>query len=247
MITCYYMTIMSIKYVFYFSPHQDDELLNLGTAICKDIDAGYEVFCVLCTDGGASGARHMLCNRGTCLWHGGRHDYPMDVSAFSAARDLEFTASCLAMGLCHDHIIIPANRANDGQSTEDQIIGLIKDVITGFPPAQVAIKTLAEVTWRRQNNDHTAAARAALRIRSEGLCILVEEYLETILYPAPEGIDIPETLTPGPVQRKRLLDAADCYCRWQPGSGFYAIGYHSVADEFIAFRDEQFSRLLIRR
>ena len=236
-----------MKYVFYIAPHQDDELLNLGTVICKDIDAGNEVFCVLCTDGGASGARYMLCNRETCEWHYGCHDYPMAVSAFSAARDREFTASCLAMGLRKDHIIIPANRAKDGQSTEEEITDLIKDVINDFPPSQITIKTLAEVTWRHQNVDHTAAARAALRIRSEGLCALVEEYLETILYPAPEGIDIPETLTPGPVQRKRLLDAADCYCRWQPESGFYAIGYHSVADEFIAFRDEQFSRLLIRR
>ncbi len=238
---------MSIKYVFYFSPHQDDELLNLGAAICRDTDAGYEVFCVLCTDGGASGARHMLCDHGTCSWHDGRHDYPMEVSAFSAARDREFTASCLAMGLRRDHIIIPGNRAKDGQSTEEQIAAVMRNAINGFPAAQVAIKTLAEVAWRRQNTDHTAAARAALRLRDEGACGLVEEYLETILFPASDRYSIKETITPTPAQRNRLMDAAACYCRWKPESGFYAIGYHSVADEFIAFRNEQISRLLLRR
>ena len=54
-----------IKYVLYFSPHQDDELLNLGAAMCKDINAGYEVFCVLCTDGGASGARRRPDDKST--------------------------------------------------------------------------------------------------------------------------------------------------------------------------------------
>ena len=233
------------KYVFYFSPHQDDELLNLGTAMCKDIDAGREVFCVLCTDGGASGARRLIGNGGTCQWHEGTHDHPLTVAEFSAARDREFTASCLAMRLSPDHILIPADRASDGQLTAELAAAIMKNAIKDFPAEQVTLKTLAEVTWQQQNPVHTAVAKAALQLWEENACAAAEEYLETILFPAPEGIDILATLTPDGTQRERLLAAAANYCRWEPENGFYAVGCHSVWDEFDDFRREQFSRLLI--
>lgn len=236
-----------VKYVFYFSPHQDDELLNLGTAMCKDIDAGREVFCVLCTDGGASGARRLISNGGTCQWHEGTHGHPLTVAAFSAARDREFTASCLAMGLQPDHIVIPADRAPDGQLTAEHAAEIMRDAIKGFPAEQVTVKTLAEVTWQKQNPDHTAVARAALRLREENACAAAEEYLETILFPPPEGTDILKTLTPDGTQRERLLAAAANYGRWAPEQGFYAVGCHSVWNEFDEFQREQFSRLLVRR
>ena len=236
-----------ITYVFYFSPHQDDELLNLGAALCRDIDAGREVFCVLCTDGGASGARRLLGDGGSCRWHDGAHGYPMTGAAFTAARDREFTESCMAMGLRADHIVIPAGRAPDGRLTEAHAAAIMCGAIKDFPPERVAIKTLAEVAWKKQNPDHTAVARAALRLRSEGRCAVAEEYLETILFPAPEEYRIPETVTPDETRRKRLLAAAESYCRWQPEAGRFAVGFHSVADEFLAFREEQISRLLIRR
>ncbi len=235
------------EYVFYFSPHQDDELLNLGAAMCRDIDAGYEVFCVLCTDGGASGARRMLGDGGSCHWHEGRHDFPMDRAAFSAARDREFTESCRALGVKADHVLIPADRAPDGQLTAEHALALMKNAVKDFPAKQVAVKTLAEVTWRHQNPDHTAVAKAALRLRETGGCAVAEEYLETILFPAPEDTAILETVTPDEAQKKRLLTAAGSYCRWQPEQGHFAVGFHSVADEFIEFRKEQLSRLMIRR
>lgn len=233
--------------IFYFSPHQDDELLNLGAAMCRDIDAGHQVFCVLCTDGGASGARRMLGDGGVCHWHGGRHDFPMDVPAFSAARDLEFTESCRRMGLPDDHILLPDDRAGDGQLTEDHALRLMRQAVSRFPVEQVAVKTLSEVTWRHQNPDHTAVARAALRLYREGGCASLTEYLETILYPAPEELPVMETVLPTPAQRKRLLNAAEIYCRWQPEEERFAVGFHSVADEFIAFREEQISRVLTVR
>ena len=235
-----------MKHIFYFSPHQDDELLNLGAAICRDIDAGYDVYCVLCTDGGASGARRLIGDGGTCEWHEGRHDYPMDVSAFSAARDREFTASCLAIGVKEDHILIPADRAADGQLTADHAAELMRNAIKVFPAGNIEIKTLAEVAWQRQNPDHTAVARAALRLREKNACAAVEEYLETILFPPPEGTAVLATLTPTPAQRQRLLNAAAGYCLWQPDQGRYAVGNHSVWDEFDEFGREQFSRLLLK-
>lgn len=235
------------KYVFFFSPHQDDELLNLGAAMCQDIDAGYEVYCVLCTDGGASGARQLVGDGETCQWHEGRHDYPMDRAVFSAARDREFTESCRALGVKADHIVIPADRAPDGQLTADHALELMRNAVKDVPAGQVAVKTLAEVTWSRQNPDHTAVAQAALRLREEGSCGLVEEYLETILFPAPETTTILETVTPNAAQKQRLLAAAESYRRWLPEEDRFAVGFHSVADEFIEFREEQISRMMIQR
>ena len=229
-----------IRYVFYFSPHQDDELLNLGAAICKDIDAGLDVFCVLCTDGGGSGARRLIGDGGCCQWHEGRHDYPMDRAAFSAARDREFTESCLAMGLQQDRVIISPDRMADGASTVKGVKQIILNAIKDFPPDRIAVKTLAPVPWRHQNVDHTALAKAAGELFAEQRFMSLDYYLETILLPPPEETVI-ETVIPDAEQKRRLRQAAESYRKWDPAHGRYAVGRHSVYDEFADFEKKPYA------
>ncbi len=229
--------------IFYFSPHQDDELTNLGAAICADLEQGREVFCVLCTDGGASGARKLLANGAACAWHEGQHGFALSREAFSAARDREFTASCLALGVAPDHIVIPAFRAPDGSGDRAAARRIMLEATAACPAEQTVIKTLLPVDWRRQNPDHTAIALVAKALLAEGRFADVRFYLEMILLPAPENMTLRE-IAPSPQARERLMRAADEYARWEPESGRYAVGVHSVYDEFEAYRQKPRSWLV---
>lgn len=229
--------------VFYFAPHQDDELTNFGAAICADLDAGHEVFCVLCTDGGASGARGLLADGGGCAWHDKRHTFALSREAFAAARDHEFTASCLALGIEPEHIVISPLRAPDSGCTVEAARRIILDATAACPNEHTMIKTLLPVTWRRQNPDHTAIAQAAAGLKAEGRFADVRFYCEMILLPAPDHIRL-QKIEPTPQGRERLLRAADEYGRWEPQNGRFAIGVHSVYDEMEEFRQKPFSWLV---
>ena len=231
---------------FYFAPHQDDEVTNLGAAICADLEEGREVFCVICTDGGASCARQLLADGSACAWHDGRHETGLSRQEFSAARDREFTASCLALGVKPDHIIIPPFRAPDGGCDIAAAKRIIRDAISSCPAEEAVIKTLLPVDWRHQNPDHTAIALAAGKIYNEGQCAELEYYFEMILLPAPDDVKL-QKITPSLQGRERLLRAAAEYGRWEPESRRYAVGFHSVYDEFEDFKREPCAWLIEHR
>lgn len=224
---------MSEKYVFYFPPHQDDEITNFGVSLMQDIDAGYHVVCVLCTDGGASSARRLIGNGESCLFHDGKHDFPLSVKEFSEARDREYYACCKAMGLSDECIRISSLRAHDSELKTDQAERIILDAIGDIPPEQVEVKTLAPVTITPQNPDHSATGNAALNLYRKGAFAKLTQFYESIFLDKTEKPQYPiERIIPTSDQKKRFLAAAACYGIWEPENGFYAIGFHSVKDEF---------------
>lgn len=234
---------MTRLHSFYFAPHQDDELLNTGAAICRDLDAGIRVHCVLCTDGSASGARKLIGNGGGCHLHQGTHPPEMNVSDFIAARDREFRASCAAMGLQPEDVRIPENRVKDGALTVPAAKTLILEAIAGTDPKLVTVNVLLPVTAFRQNPDHNALGEAAAALFREGRISSLRLFYETLHllngYLNRETLSFLRPQTEA--QKKRLLEAAACYNRWDPDSGFFAVGYHSVFDEFAAFTADPFS------
>ena len=231
-----------MKNVFFFAPHQDDELTNLGAAICADIDAGNEVFCVLCTDGGASGARLLIGDNGACAWHEGDHVFPMSRDDFSAARDREFIASCLAMGLKRENIIVSPCRGKDSSLKLEEAEKIILDATASFPPESVVVKTLYPLARGKQNPDHTALGMAAKQLFSRGCFSSLELYYEMILLPA-DDVQL-FTMIPAPSQREKLLAACAEYGLWAPEAGRFAVGRHSVFDEFSDFERKPFSYLV---
>ena len=231
------------KQIFYFAPHQDDELTNLGAAICADVEQGHEVYCVLCTDGAASGARALLADGRVCAWHGESHRYPLSKEAFSAARDREFIASCRAMGIKPENILISPLRAPDSSCRADAARQIILDATAGCVPEQTVIKTIYPVTRQHQNPDHTAIAQAAGELFAERRFADLQYYYEMILLPAPDSVTLQEII-PSPKGRERLRNAAAAYGLWEPESGRYAIGVHSVYDEFEAFKRQPYARLV---
>ena len=235
-------TVMDKNVTFYFAPHQDDELTNLGAGIVRQLSAGDDVYVVLCTDGGASSVKRMLIDGGGCRWHGGCHHYPLDAAAFTAARDREYRESCRRMGVPADRVLISPLRSPDGGLSVEQAAKIILDALNRFcPDGRVA--TILPVYRCHQNPDHTAIGEAALQLHRQGRIPAPALFFEQLLCgKTPEGTGL-ERLDPTPEERARLLDAAAAYRIWSPETGFYAVGYHSVADEFDAFCSDPYGLL----
>lgn len=222
-----------LQNIFYFPPHQDDEICNFGVSIITDIDAGYNVYCVLCTDGCASGARAVIGDGKDCHLHSGRHPEGFSREDFRKARDREFISCCRALGLPEENIIISPHRAPDGGLTADTAEKIMLDAIRGFPPETVCIKALNPAPEYGQNPDHTATGIAAKKLYSEAKVGGIELFFESI-HLEKRGADAPEIkkITPDESRRERFLLASSQYGRWEPENGFFAVGYHSVRDEF---------------
>lgn len=111
----------SPDYAFFFTPHQDDEVLSMGAAIKAMTDVGRPVYVVLLTDGGSS----QYCNN---------VNYPQwrPRSACVAARDGEFTNGVQSMGAIP---IIRSDRAIDGTLTVAYAQGVINAYHTNYPNA----------------------------------------------------------------------------------------------------------------
>lgn len=224
---------MELRHLFCFAPHQDDELTNLGPVICRAFSLGYQVHVVLCTDGGASSVRRMLCRGDGCRWHEGQHGYALSAAQFVAARDLEFTESCLALGVPAENIRISPLRGADGSLSRSQAVGIMQQAMEGFSPAQCCVAVIAPMEGNRQNPDHTAVGMAAKDLFRAGAFAelrLMEEFIYLL-----QDLSGFSVIEPTPEETEKLKKAAACYRRWAPSQGRYAVGYHSVADEFDAF------------
>ncbi|MCR5041144.1 MAG: PIG-L family deacetylase [Clostridia bacterium] len=236
---------MGTEHVFYFSPHQDDELLNFGAAVIRDTDSGLDVHVVLCTDGGASSARRCLCDGGSCVWHEGSHFFDLSPEAFTAARDGEFIGSCLEMGVPEKNICISPLRSADGKLSERTAEDIILDAIKAYPAEEVSVKTLAPVYSKPQNPDHTATGEAAKKLFGAGAFAGLSLFYELILL---DGSQTPfsglEKVGLTPAQRERFIAAESRYGMWEPELGSYAVGFHSVYDEFTSQFAEPVSYLL---
>lgn len=234
------------EHVFYLAPHQDDELTNFGAAICADLSAGREVFCVLCTDGGASGARGLIGDGGSCAWHDGAHLNELSREEFSKARDREFIASCRALGVRDENILIPARRAADGSGDKETARAIILETLVSHPADRLGVKALMPLSGGRQNRDHTATGLAAEELFAEGRFDELTLFWEMILLPAPGDVRLTK-ITPAPDERERLLKAAEEYSLWDPDAGRYAVGLHSVYDEIKDFEKDPCARVAERR
>lgn len=99
----------------WFVPHQDDEILTLGYGILEDIESGYDVHVILCTDGGGSGILGQWQNKDTCGICHTVHIIHSDIDSedpnitreeFSKYRDFEFVNCCLHLGVKPENIHI---------------------------------------------------------------------------------------------------------------------------------------------
>lgn len=221
--------------VIVFAPHQDDELLSMGTFIRQSVDNGCRVHVVLCTDGSRSWVRTELADGLTCSFHEGSHAYSLSEEEFVSSRDDEFFESCQALRVSPLDVCIDGGRSRDGQLDVDAAKAIISKYLAQYPNAVVC--TMSPMVGLSQHSDHRALGNAALELYREGsiadLRLFVEPYNVGDFQRCNPGLGLGETASSE--DASALLAACDAYSMWNPPANRYAIGYHSVGGDFDAF------------
>lgn len=215
----------------FFTPHQDDETLSMGSAIIEHVEKS-DTHVILCTDGSKSIIRKVLDDGGACSYHiKDVHKYSLSEREFSKNRDEEFKDSCEAMGVKESNIHIEDNRAYDGELNKEKAREIILKYLKEYPDAKV--KTVTPFKASGIHEDHRALGEAALELYKEGkikdLRFYVEPYDYIDFKKVNPNVEVWEVL---PSQEEKLLSAMNSYKKWNPESGHYAIGYHSVKSHF---------------
>lgn len=230
-----YSSVPENQDVIVFAPHQDDEVLSMGAFIRQSVDNGCRVHVVLCTDGSRSWVRTELANGLTCSFHEGSHVYSLSEGEFVSSRDDEFFESCQALGVSPLDVLIDDGRSVDGLLDVDAAKAIISKYFAQYPNAVVC--TTSPVVGLSQHSDHRALGNAALELCREGaiadLRLFVEPYNLTDFQQSNPGLALQQTDSFG--DTSALLSACDAYSMWNPPANRYAIGYHSVGEDFDAF------------
>lgn len=215
----------------FFTPHQDDETLSMGSAIIEHVEKS-DTHVILCTDGSKSIIRKVLDDGGSCSYHiKDIHKYSLSENEFSKDRDEEFKDSYEAMGVKESNIHIEDNRAHDGELSKEKAREIILKYLEEYPDAKV--KTVTPFKASGIHEDHRALGEAALELYKEGkikdLRFYVEPYDYKDFKKVNPNVEVWKVL---PSQEEKLLSAMNAYKKWNPESGHYAIGYHSVKSHF---------------
>lgn len=203
----------------FFTPHQDDELLAMGTDIINHINDGHDVKVILCTDGVSSKVRRLLSKQGSCTWHSGIHNYGINEAEFIALRDEEFKASCRALGVREDNIHIYHSRGVDGSLTIAKAREIFLYYMNMFPNSRV--KTYTPCGPSAEHTDHKTLGKAALELYNEGriwnndLRFYIEPWLIDQWKEANPGKWSGPVRTP---DEYKIDNALAAYKIWSPGS-----------------------------
>lgn len=230
---------MGNKTVLYFAPHQDDELLTMGLDICRSVAKNWNVHVILCADGSRSYVRGLLNDGKTCGKHEGVHAYELSVEEFVAARDREFTDSCLALGVPLENIHIPENRAVDGSVTVEEVEAMMLHYLEKLGK-DAYVCTISSGNGPDQHRDHKAVGRAAENLLNRGVIRELKSFVEPYLYPKIIvnswilAVD-PYVEKATEAESEKLKKAIGAYSLWDPKQQRYAVGYHSVTTEFNDF------------
>lgn len=221
----------------YFVAHQDDELLNTGVLIVKESELYHDdTYVILCTDGGGSGVVNVLGNGESCWLHEGLHSFTLTRKDFSLARDKEFLASCRLLGVKTENIIIHKNRGLDASLTEGQAEQIILDTLKLFSAEDdFRVRAVSPKFHGRQNSDHKVIGNVCEKLFGEGLFSQLILVTDSCFEGNCREI-FPETsykeIRADDNAFEKLKAAANCYGLWDPQNGRYAVGLHSVKDEF---------------
>ena len=227
--------------VLYFSPHQDDELLNMGADISKTcLLPNKEVHVILCTDGSKSPARQRLNNGQYCSLHKELHNYNLSEEEFIKERDLEFLSSCKALGVSAENIHIYEHREVDSKITVEQAKEIIKHFISLYgKDAEVRtffpFRILDYINY--QHKDHYNIGLAAKKLLEDKLFTKAKFFVEQN-----RVTDILSRLFFYIIGMKKekiseeikgkTEKAMNSYFYWSPSESRYAVGYHCVSNLF---------------
>lgn len=219
--------------ILYFVPHQDDELLSMGIDICFEAQKGNDVHVVLCTDGSKSCVRSRLNDGQDCALHSENHHYNLSEQDFIRARDAEFIESCRILGVAPENIHILPQRAVDGTLKADFAEKIIVQYLKQYG-ADAMVASIYFANGENQHQDHKNLGLAVYHLWRMGLIKQVRFFREPYCN---DKKNIKFTAKSAPPEiALRVCYASYAYGYWNPNANRYAIGYHSVPQDFVNLR-----------
>lgn len=195
------------------SPHQDDEVLTMGSAILDAVAAGSTVAVLLISRGESSIVRTRRLPESLGFVPSPHH--------FSAMRDREFDGAVRAMGATP--IIAPyEDRLVDGAATSEAVAELIRAHVA---PGSAVLT----VSPYDSHPDHRACGHAVQRLVAENYLSQVEYFVSPErLDLIPDGVVLERVGTGTPVARQHQ----DPYRVRDLANNWWGIGYRSVPESF---------------
>ena len=222
------------KTVLYLAPHQDDELLTMGIDIINSIESGFDVHVILCVDGSKSIVKKILNNGETCTFHKDKHSYDLSSREFVFARDREFIESCVCLGVPLSNIHIYAKRPSDGELSIEKAENIVCQYLNLFNK-NAKVCTIWHGNGDKQHIDHKNLGYAVYNLYKRHKLKEVRFFKEPY---CKSKIKFNKIKAIKDIEIK--IDNAICsYSKWEPQNGRYAIGYHSVRNEFDNFKKEK--------
>jgi LmbE family N-acetylglucosaminyl deacetylase len=241
--------------IIFYTPHQDDETLFMGTVISHHALADREVHVVCATDGSTSAIRDALNGEDTNgYWPAGQH-YPgrenipyLDPAAFAAARDQELIDACALLGVTELHTDWAVPLADGGTLTRGANISVAQAEalmlhFKGLYP------TAGHYTmwWgdTDQNHKNLGTALRNLALTTDPARLITDRKWLVRSGQTPAG----SRLYTLPTDKANTINgmvrsAVEPYAAWAPRAGRYAIGYHSVTPFFADIEDGKTDRIV---
>ncbi|WP_408008550.1 PIG-L deacetylase family protein [Pseudalkalibacillus sp. A8] len=193
--------------IFYYVPHQDDELLSFGVSVVHNLFLGKEVHIVLCTDGGSSKIKNEL---------------QMEDQEFITARNCEFKWSVGCLGVPRGQIHFRQQYKDGDLAIEDAKI-IISEFATSYPNS-----SHYTFNYNDLHPDHANLGNALRILHQEKKIKDIRYYIKTNCFQKSVGIEeYPQK------EYLPFLQAANhAYRAYIPKRGLNAIGYHSVPETF---------------
>lgn len=204
--------------VFFYIPHQDDDLLTFGVSILNHLEGGHNVHIVMLTNGANSFVRKRL---------------EMTKDSFSRARNNEFLGAMKELGVDPNNIYF--ENLEDGATTVDDIKDIIATYEAEYPQAKH--KAFSPLYGHR---DHTNSGLALEELERDGTVSDARYYLQQA-YEPPEDLHVIKSRYSS-TYKERLDRAATYYKNENVNLPLYGIGYKSVPKSFEAFAIQPTSR-----
>ena len=234
---------MALGPAIYLIPHQDDEPLTFGGDIQVHLSAGREVIVVLYTSGENSGLRDIINGLTPSNFWGGTHNPTVEGYPLLSDQDLinyrthEFISSCGAMGIkpANVHIrVIPSEELDtDGKGA---LRSLLLEYHLLYPNASFKV-----FSWKDTHPHHSYVGHALLDLYDEG--VITDARFFVSRYHHNSGWISVKTRTLTSEETKQIERSAMCYRAWNPASNSFALGYHSVSQQFANLLADPRSRI----
>jgi hypothetical protein len=219
----------------FFIPHQDDETLQAAIDILNHLVAGREVIVVLYTSGKGSFVQDVLIGDGTSAYWGTAHNPYLEGYTeltdddFSAARNREFQSALGQLGVPPENIHLRAIDSEGDPVTKDSVKALMMEYVNEYGTAGVSYKAMS---YHDTSDSHKYSGQALLELYNAGIVTDARFYIARSDWALSRPGSIYTATT---AQKDKIKRAARCYEAWNPVSGAYAIGYHSVYAQFNAY------------